>query len=100
MSDPDRSAVSIGELEAAFARELATDRWAAAETAYTLAVRYRKIWEPKRAGEWARRAIDLLDELPSDSLDQVASRRITVGGVTLPSYLTADLVRIRHEDVM
>jgi hypothetical protein len=100
MNDTAGRAVSIAELEAAFARELAIDHWAAAETAYVLAVRYRQAWEPSKAGEWARKAIDLLDEFPSNSLDQVATRRISVGGVTLPSYLHADVVRERHADVM
>lgn len=91
---------SVGELEAAYEHELKTDRWAAAETAYALAVRYRRAWEPDKAGEWARKAIDLLNEMPSDSPDQVATRRVSVGGVVLPDFLHADLVRSRHADVM
>jgi hypothetical protein len=100
MSDMTVQVASLGELEAAFAHELATDRWAASETAYALAVRYRQAWEPGKAGEWAQKAIDLLDELPSDTLEQVATTRVSVGGVTLPSFLHADLVRARHADVM
>jgi hypothetical protein len=100
MSDPAGRAASLAELEAAFAHELATDRWTAAETAYALVVRYRQAWEPGKAGEWARKAIDLLSEFPSDSLEQVATRRMSVGGVTLPDYLHADVVRARHADVM
>ncbi len=100
MSDMTGHAVSLAELEAAFAHELATDRWAAAETAYALAVRYRQAWEPDKAGKWARQAIGLLDEFPADSLEQIATRRLSVSGVTLPDYLHADLVRARHADVM
>jgi hypothetical protein len=92
--------ISTTELEAAYDHELKTDRWAAAETAYALAVRYRRAWEPDKAGEWARKAIDLLNELPSDSPDQVATTRASVGGVVLPDFLHADLVRSRHADVM
>jgi hypothetical protein len=91
---------SLAELEAAYDHELKTDRWAAAETAYALAVRYRRAWEPDKAGEWARKAIDLLNELPSESPDQVATTRVSVGGVVLPDFLHADLVRSRHADVM
>ena len=91
---------SVQELEAAFEHELRTDRWAAAETAYALAVRYRREWEPGKAGDWARKAIDLLSEFPADRLEQVVTKRSSVGGVPLPDFLHADLVRARHADVM
>jgi hypothetical protein len=90
----------VEALEAAFAQEVAVDRWAAAETAYALTVRYRQADEPAKAGAWARRAVELLEELPADRLDQVATRRVRVGGVTLPELLHAELVRQRHADIM
>ena len=96
---------SFQQLEAAFDHELTTDPRAAAETAYALAFRYRNqdIAGQRRfdlAKEWATRALDLLDALPSDTLDQVATARRTVGGVPIPDLLHAGVIRERLADVL
>jgi hypothetical protein len=93
------------ELEAAFAGELAADKRSAAETAYVLAFRYRNedvdgVRRFDLAKVWAQRAIELLDSLPSDTIDQVASGRIAVGGVPLPALLHSGVVRERLGDVL
>ncbi|WP_216213789.1 hypothetical protein [Amycolatopsis aidingensis] len=97
--------VPLDELHAAFDREVTTDKRAAAETAYALAFRYRNedVGGARHfdlAKVWANRAIELLDELPSARLDQVASTRMSVGGVPLPEFLHADVVRERLADVL
>src|SRR4051794_11585585 len=83
---------SLAELRAAFEAEFATDKRAAAETAYALAFRYRnedidgtRRFDP--AAGWARRAIRLLDSLPAESLTDVASTRASVGGIPIPDFL-------------
>lgn len=96
---------SFDELRAAFELEVSTNRRAAAETAYALAFRYRNEDVDGRrrfdaAKLWATRAIELLDALPADTLDQVASTRTSVGGVELPTLLHADVVRERLADVL
>jgi hypothetical protein len=96
---------SIDELRAAFDRELVEDKRAAAETAYALAFRYRDedVDGARRfdlAGVWATHAIDLLEELPSETLEQVVSTRMSVGGVPLPELLHAGVVRERLADVL
>lgn len=95
---------SIAELEAAFEREVATDKRAAAETAYALAWRHRSEYVGERhpfdnARMWAERAIELLDALPSDTVDQVASTRASVGGVPIPDLLHSGVVRERLADI-
>ncbi|ARF63089.1 hypothetical protein B1H20_18125 [Streptomyces violaceoruber] len=45
---------STDELESIFQRELATDRWAATETAYALAVRHRDLGDWPASQEWAQ----------------------------------------------
>jgi hypothetical protein len=97
--------VSLEELEAAFDRELVSHRRAAAETAYALAFRYRD--EDVNGGRrfdiaqiWARRAIDLLDSLPSGTVEQVASTRLAVGGIPIPDLLHSGVVRDRLGDVL
>jgi hypothetical protein len=95
----------LAGLRAAFKAESATDKRAAAETAYALAFRYRdEDIDGTRhfdiAGEWARRAIDLLDSRPSGSLTQVASTRASVGGIPIPGLLHSGVVRERLGDVL
>jgi hypothetical protein len=97
--------LSLAELEAAFERELATDRRAAAETAYALAFRYRdEDVEGRRrfdlAKVWATRAVELLEGLPSETVADVASTRMSVGGVPLPELLHAGVARERLADVL
>jgi hypothetical protein len=105
MANGTERASSLDELEAAFNAEMQTDRRAAAETAYALAVRYRDedVSAKRRfdiAGEWARRAIDILEQLPSETVEQVASSRRSVGGVELPDLLHDGVVRARLADVL
>lgn len=104
MSDTSRS-VSLDDLELEFARELEVDKRAAAETAYALACRYRNedVHGLRRfdlAKIWALRTVELLDSLPSDRLDSVASTRQSVAGISMPDLLHANLVRKRLADVL
>lgn len=97
--------ISIEELEAAFEHEARMNKRAAAETAYALAFRYRDEDVNGRrrfdlAGEWAERAVRLLESLPSDTPDQVSATRASVGGVPLPDLLHASVVRARLADVL
>jgi hypothetical protein len=97
--------VPLQQLAAAFDLELTTDPRAAAETAYALAVRYRNqdVAGKRRfdlAKQWATRAVELLDSLPSDTVDQVLSTRQSVGGVSIPDLLHSGVVRERLGDVL
>jgi hypothetical protein len=105
MDEPASGPASIDELRVAFDSELVRDKRAAAETAYALAFRYRNedVDGERRfdlASVWATCAVELLDELPSETLDQVASTRMAVGGVPLPELLHAGVVRERLIDVL
>lgn len=86
---------SVGELETIFQRELATDRWAATETAYALAVLHRDAggWDQSR--EWVARCLRLLEGFPGETEEQAATTRVSVGGVLLPNYLHEGVVRDR-----
>jgi hypothetical protein len=90
---------SAAELEAAFQQELATDTWAATETAYALALRLRDAGEWDTSREWVKQCLHLLEGFPSDTLDQVATRRTSVGGVPLPNYLHEGVVRERFGEL-
>lgn len=87
------------ELESAFQTELATDKWAAAETSYALALLLRDAGEWDRSRVWVKQCLELLEGLPTDSLDQVAPRRHTVGGIPLPNYLHEGVVRDRFGEL-
>jgi len=93
------------DLREQFAREVVLDARAAAETAYALAFRYRNedVGGERRfdlAKVWATRAVELLDALPADHLNEVASTRQSVGGIDIPDFLHADVVRARLADVL
>jgi hypothetical protein len=97
--------VSVDDLCAAFDREFVEDKRVAAETAYALAFRYHNedVGGRRRfdlAGVWATHAIELLDELLSDTVAQVASTRMSAGGVPLPGLLHSGVVRERLGDVL
>lgn len=93
-------------LETAFSDAMiAGDKRVAAEVAYALANRYRVEDRNGRrrfdlAKTWAIRSIELLSELPSETLDQVVSTRPSVGGVPMPDLLHAEVVRERLADVL
>lgn len=97
---------SVADLESAFHQEILTDKRTAAETAYALAWRYRTeyvdcVQSPVEiARKWALRSIELFDTLPSDTVEQVSSTRMSVGGVDLPELLHADVVRERLADLL
>ncbi|MFF4520447.1 hypothetical protein [Streptomyces bluensis] len=90
---------SVEEVENGFQRELDTDRWAAAETAYALAVRHRDGGNWDQSREWVQQCLRLLEGFPSDAEEQVATRRLSVGGVQLPTYLHEGVVRDRFGDI-
>lgn len=96
---------SLDELQVAFNQEVGANKRVAAETAYALACRYRNedVDGARRfdiAKIWATRAIELLDELPSDTVEQVASTRMSVGGIALPALLHSGVVRERLCDLL
>lgn len=104
-TDSADNRASLDELQVEFSREVVTDKRAAAETAYALAFRYRNedVNGSRRfdiAKIWAQRAIELLDRLPSDTLDQVSSTRSTVSGIPIPDLLHSGVVRERLADVL
>jgi hypothetical protein len=104
-TETDDSRTSLEELQVEFNCEVLTHRRAAAETAYALAFRYRNedVNGSRRfdvAKIWAQRAIELLDLLPSDTIDQVSSTRASVAGVPIPDLLHSGVVRERLADVL
>lgn len=97
---------SVADLEMVFHQQILTDKRTAAETAYALAWRYRTEYvhcaqSPLEAArKWALRSIELLETLPSDTVEQVTSTRMSVGGVDLPELLHANVVRERLADLL
>jgi hypothetical protein len=102
---PKSEAVCPQSLIAQYEREVDEDHRAAAETAYALAFRYRDhdVEGERRfdlAQLWARRAINLLEDLPADTVQDVASTRQSVGGVPIPDLLHSGVVRERLSDML
>ncbi|MFJ3496088.1 hypothetical protein ACIPPJ_21160 [Streptomyces sp. NPDC086091] len=90
---------STDELESIFQRELTTDRWAATETAYALAVRHRDLGDWPASREWVEQCLRLLEGFPGETEEQVATTRTSVGGVSLPTFLHAGVVEARFCDL-
>lgn len=97
MKDQTRPAPTE-ELESVYRDELSSDRWAAAETSYALAVRHRELGDWPESRVWVRACLRLLDGFPDRTEAQAATRRTDVGGVPLPTYLHEGVVRGRFGD--
>lgn len=98
MTTQTRTATAA-ELEAGFQQELATDRWAAAESAYALAVVHRDAGDWPASREWVQQCLRLLEGYSSDTLEDVATRRTEVGGIQLPTYLHDGVIRARFGEL-
>ncbi|MFJ4738197.1 hypothetical protein [Streptomyces sp. NPDC088775] len=98
MTNPTRVA-SLVELENIFQQELPTDRWAAAETAFALAVRSRDTGDWEKSREWVAQCLQLLEGFPDETEEHVATKRVSVGGVPLPNYLHEGVVRDRFGEL-
>jgi hypothetical protein len=92
---------SIDELRKQYEEErFYQDDRAAAEYAYALAVRLRDAGELAEARRYAGECLTLAQSLPSTSLDDVASARLSVGGVALPELFHDGVVRVRLADLL
>jgi hypothetical protein len=91
----------IGELRRQYEEErFYRDDRAAAECAYALAVRLREAGEWDEARRYAGECLVLAESLPSSTLDDVASARLSVGGVPMPERFHDDVVRVRLADLL
>lgn len=96
MTEAAEYEISLDALVADFDAGLARgDKHYAAETAYAIALRAEGEWNVALAAEYARKALRLLESLPSETIEQVTSTRISVGGVPIPELLHDDVVRAR-----
>lgn len=87
---------SISEVLSEYEREAgAGNTRGAAELAYALAVRLQGAGRVREAAVYGKKCLELIESLPSDTLDDVASTRLSVGGVELPEYFHDGVVRSR-----
>jgi hypothetical protein len=91
----------ISELRRQYDEErLYQDDRPAAEYAYALAARLREAGRLEEARKYARECLKLAESLSSKSLDDVASGRLSVGGVPLPERFHDGVVRVRLADLL
>ena len=91
----------IAELRRQFEEErFYQDDRAAAEYAYALAVRLREVGEIEEARGYAKECLRLAQSLPASTLDDVASARLSIGGVPLPEQFHDGVVRARLADLL
>ncbi|GAB3944840.1 hypothetical protein [Micromonospora vulcania] len=99
--DADGNRLWIDELRAQFEQErFYQDNRAAAESAYALAVRLRAANRLDEACSYARTCLQLAEQLPSTTLEDVVTTRQAVGGVHLPEYFHDGVVRARLADLL
>lgn len=92
---------SISEVRKQYTEErFFQDDRAAAEYAYALATRLREVGHLDEARKYARECLQLAESLPSNTLDDVASARQSVGGVPLPDRFHDGVVRARLADLL
>jgi hypothetical protein len=103
MMDTDSTPVaSIAEMVKQYEDEVAyaEDR-AAAEYAYAIAIRLKNTKGGfDQAREYARRSLHHASRLPSKTLDDVSSARLSIGGVAIPELFHDDVVRSRLADLL
>ncbi len=101
MDDDTIPPPSVAELRKKFEEEcyFGDDR-AAAEYAYVLAVRLRDDGDREEAQKYAKESLRLAEQLPDSSLDDVASTRLTLGGVSMPERFHDGVVRSRLRDLL
>ena len=63
-------------------------------------MRSRDAGEEQKAREWVQQCLQLLESFPSETEAQVATSRLSVGGVLLPDYLHAGVVRSRFDELV
>jgi hypothetical protein len=101
MDDTPPPRPPISELRRQYEEEVYyQDHRAAAEYAYALAVRLREAGELDEASRYARECLRLTETLPSETLDDVATTRATVGGVPMPERFHDGVVRARLADLL
>jgi hypothetical protein len=101
MDDAATDRPPISELRRQYDEErLYQDDRAAAEYAYALAVRLREAGNPDEAREYARECLRLTASLPSATLGDVSSTRLSVGGVPMPERFHDGVVRTRLADLL
>lgn len=92
---------SIAELRKSFDEEMFySDDRAAAEYAYVLAIRLRAVGAKEEARKYARESLRLAEGLSAKSLDDVASTRLTLGGVPMPERFHDGVIRARLHDLL
>ncbi|WP_329484219.1 hypothetical protein OG555_18890 [Kribbella sp. NBC_01484] len=92
---------SIGNLINRF-REAQTEgrRRAAAEYAFVIAQRLRNDHRLEEASAYARKCIQILETLPSETLEDVISEHQAIGGIAMPDYFHAGTARARLEALL
>lgn len=80
--------------------QASNDDRAVAETAYALAVRAMDRGDIDDATRYAKASYAAAERLPSSTLDDVATTRLNVGGVELPSYFHSGVIKARFSGLL
>jgi hypothetical protein len=72
-----------------------SDERAAAKYAFALAIRFRDVGQFEEARQYARRSLHYAERAASNTLDDVTSDELSIGGVPMPERFHDGVVRSR-----
>lgn len=87
--------MEIKNIEQEFQNFKSTDPRKAAELAYVIAMIAKKDGGNKKAAEYGKESVGILNELNVQSYEDCATQYATVNGIALPELIHADVVRDR-----
>ena len=71
------------------------DKRRSANIAFALASAYDRDGEPDKARIWGQQSVDLFEQIPTDTLEQVAPVFPNLGGISFPDRIYAGVVALR-----
>src|SRR5258708_7111790 len=89
---------NIPELKAEFDRIEAEHPRKAAEIAYVLARLYKDDGERELSVQYAKKSVDLFEQVGVNTLEDAAAIYTVLANVCLPSYIHQDVVRARFPE--
>jgi tetratricopeptide (TPR) repeat protein len=87
-------------LEKRFLKEYEIDKRNAAEYAYTIAVVARKQGNKEKAKEYAKKSIEIFNEINIQTLEEVAAINNVIDNVVIPELIHEDVVLFNFKELL
>jgi hypothetical protein len=87
--------LQIDNIETVFAQKKNEDPRDAAELAYVIAMSAKNSGDNKKAIQYGRESIRLLDQVNVQTTEECATKYVVVNGIAMPELIHSDVVRDR-----